>query len=331
MKLLSKICLCLLLFTSWLGSTVSAAPEMPTCSPPTVTTFVSGLDPLFGTTVGPDGALYVAAITGSILRVDPQTGEVSTFASGLPIVPGLGGPLDVAFIGDTAYVLETLVDSFVGGDSIDGIYRIDGPDSFTVIADIGQWAADHPPATDYFLPNGVQYAMQVVPGGFLVTDGHHNRVYFVTLGGEVSEVIAFDNIVPTGLEFAHNRIFMAEAGPVPHLPENGKIIRFKVGLQDSRTIASGAPLMVDVELGRNNRLYGLSQGDFPEGGNEGDPALPNTGSLVVARAHEFVTVVSPLNLPTSFEFIGDSAYVVGLAGEIFKIDNVFCLPDGRRN
>lgn len=307
--------------------------QNPPCPPPTVTPFVSGLGALYGTTVGPDGALYVAErSTGSILRVDPQTGDVSTFASGLPTVLPEGGPYDVAFIGDTAYVLETLVGSFpFGGDDIVGIYRIDGPDSFTVIADIGQFAMDNPPIPPYVVPEGVPFAMQVVPGGFLVTDGHHNRVYFVTLGGEVSEVIAFENIVPTGLEFAHNRIYMAEAGPVPHLPENGKIIRIKAGSQESRTIASGAPLMVDVELGRNHRLYGLSQGDFPEDGGEGEPALPNTGSLVVAHAHGFTTVASPLNQPTSFQFIGDSAYVVGLGGEIVKIDNVFCRPNSPSN
>ena len=42
--------------------------------------------------------------------MDPKTGEITTFASGLPTRVGrIGGAMDVAFIGRTAYVLITLV------------------------------------------------------------------------------------------------------------------------------------------------------------------------------------------------------------------------------
>ena len=53
---------------------------------------------------------------------------------------GIGGAIDVAFIGRTAYALVTLVSPDVGGSDVDGIYRVDGPDSFTVVADIGAFA-----------------------------------------------------------------------------------------------------------------------------------------------------------------------------------------------
>ena len=64
-----------------------------------------------GSTVGPDGALYVTdGKAGRVLRVDPHTGAVSPFAEGLPpSVVGIGGAMDVAFLGSTAYVLTTLV------------------------------------------------------------------------------------------------------------------------------------------------------------------------------------------------------------------------------
>ena len=32
---------------------------------------------------------------------------------------------------------------------VDGIYRVDGPDRFTVIADIGRYAVNHPPRTPF--------------------------------------------------------------------------------------------------------------------------------------------------------------------------------------
>jgi sugar lactone lactonase YvrE len=136
--------------------TPSAATAAPPCEGPTVTRLVTGLvQGAKGSTIGPDGALYVTeGAAGRISRVDPLTGEKTTFASGLP----------------PAILSQT--------------YR----------------------------------------GGFLVTDGHHNRVLRVTLDGEVTELIQFDNIVPTGLAVRGNTVYMAEAGPVPHLPQNGKVV-----------------------------------------------------------------------------------------------------------
>ena len=67
---------------------------------------------------------------GSVLRVDRRTGATSTYAEGLPPqVLGVGGAMDVEFIGRTAYVLVTMVGGdIVGGgpigDATVGIYRL---------------------------------------------------------------------------------------------------------------------------------------------------------------------------------------------------------------
>ena len=128
----------------------------------------------------PGGALYVTeGAAGRISRVDSETGDITTFASGLPhSIIGFGGAIDVAFIGKTAYALVTLVDPDLGGSDVVGIYRVDGPDSFTVVADIGEFAVLHPPTmpSPIDIPTGLQYALETYRGGFLVTDGHHNRV-----------------------------------------------------------------------------------------------------------------------------------------------------------
>src|SRR5262245_24213974 len=89
----------------------------------TVTTIASGLSTfLLGSTVGPDGALYVPdGQEGMIWRVEPEIGDVSLFASGLPkaVLRGdQGGPGDVAFVGDTAYAMVTMVASDIGGSDI---------------------------------------------------------------------------------------------------------------------------------------------------------------------------------------------------------------------
>jgi hypothetical protein len=287
----------------------------------------SGLEGAFGSTIGPDGALYVVeGAAGRISRVDPRSGVVTTFASGLPkqVIAPEGGVMDVAFIGRTAYALVSGVGSDVGGSEVVGIYRMDGPESFTVVADIGAFNLANPPTRDFFIevPTGYQIAFQAYRGGFLVIDGHLNRVLRVTLDGDVTELIAFDNIVPTGLAVSGNTVYMSEAGPLPHRPEDGKIVSFRVKSPTARTVASGARLLVDVELGRGGSLYALSQGRWV-GTVPGTPPLPNTGSLVtVERDGTFSVIVDGLNRPISLEFIGNTAYVVTLGGEIWKINDV---------
>jgi hypothetical protein len=282
-----------------------------------------------GSTVGPDGALYVTdGKTGRVLRIDPRTGAMTTFADGLPpSVVGIGGAMDVAFLGDTAYVLTTLVGPGFGQpDAVSGIYRVESDGSITPIADIGEWSIDNPPPTDFDVASGVQYSMQAYRGGFLVTDGHLNRVLWVSLDGDITEVIQFGNIVPTGLETSGKRVYMGEAGAVPHLPQNGKVVTFRPGDTTAQVVASGAPLITDVEFGHKHQLYAVSQGvwtwpNIPE--NAGLPADPNTGKLVrVNDDGTFTTVVGPLDQPTSLEFIGKTAFVVTLTGKLLRIDNV---------
>ena len=308
----------------------SAASAKPPSLAPTTTQLLTGLEGGSGSTVGPGGALYVTeSAAGEISRVDPRTGEITTFASGLPqSIIGIGGTTDVAFIGGTAYALVTVVGPDVGGSDVVGIYRIDGPDSFTVVADIGAFALSNPPGFPVDVPTGVQYALQTYRGGFLVTDGHHNRVYQVTRDGDVTQLIAFGNIVPTGLETRGNTIYMAEAGPVPHDPADGKVVSFKPKSPSATQLASGAPLLVDVEFGRGRDLFALSQGVFG-GGPPGAPAAPNTGSLVQVNANgTFSGVGDILDRPTSVEFIQNTAYVITLTGEIWKIENVSGPPHG---
>src|SRR5882724_4972582 len=292
--------------------TPSAASGRRPCQGPTATLLVTGLDTGLesakGSTVGPDGALYVTeGAVGRISRVDPLTGEVTTFASGLPrAIIGIGGAIDVAFIDNIAYVLVTLVGSQFGTSDVVGIYRVDGPHSFTVVADIGAFNLANPPTIPFQIdvPTGLQFALQTYRGGFLVTDGHLNRVLRVTLDGEITVLIAFNDIVPTGLEVKGNTVYMAEAGPVPHLPQNGKVISFGSKSPTATEVASGARLLVDVEFGGGDSLYALSQGIFPVGSPPATPALPNTGALVKVNGDgTFTDVFHPLNQPTSLEFI----------------------------
>jgi hypothetical protein len=287
-----------------------------------------------GSAVGPGGDLFVTAnLTGSIWRIDPKTGARTLYATGLPPrnpAPDFqgAGVTDVAFIGSTAYALVTGVGEDLGGSDIVGIYRVDGPTSSTVVADIGAWSIANPPIPAFFVPTGVQYAIEPYRGGFLVTDGHHNRVLRVTLDGDITEVIAFEDVVPTGLAVSGNAVYLTEAGPIPHLPQNGKVMALDVKSGTATEVASGVRLAVDVEFGRGRTLFALSQG-FWDGPFEGAPANPNTGALMRVNDDGTVTTVaSGLDRPTSVEIIGNTAYVITLGGEVWTVDNIAGPPYG---
>ena len=272
---------------------------------------------------------------GSILRIDPKTSDYTTFASRLSqLIPevGIGGISDVAFLNEKAYVLVTLVDDPTFPTSqINGIYRIDGPNSFKVIADIGAYNNIARPPTGFPIDvlTGVLYAMEPYHNGFLVTDGHFNQVLYVTLDGEITMFREFNDIVPTGLAVRGNLVYMSEAGPVPHLPENGKVVSFGPNSPTVTNIASGAPLLVDVEFGRGQMLFALSQGNFSDD-PAGSPALPNTGSLVRVNGDGSLSIIADkLNIPTSFEIIGNTAYIVTLGGEVWTVDDIVSAPYGQ--
>src|SRR5205807_937983 len=138
-------------------------------------------------------------------------------------------------------------------------------------------------------------------------------------------------IVPTGIAASGNTIYLAEAGPVPHLPASGKIVSFEPGSPTASEVAAGAPLLVDVERGRGQTLFALAQGHFSctDPACAGMPADPDTGSLVRAnRNGTFTTVAQGLDRPTSLEIVDNTAYVVTLGGEVWKVDDVTGPPYG---
>src|SRR5918993_1296955 len=320
-------------FLGMLGRCDNADPDMGCKQQTKITTarLVTGLEELQGSTIGPGSDLYVTApLTGSIWRVDPKTGTLALFATGLPArIPGPyyqgSGVVDVAFLGGTAYALVTGVAPDLDGNDIVGIYRMDGPNTFTVVADIGAWSEAHPPETDIFIATGFQYAIQTYKDGFIVTDGHHNRVLQVGVDGKITELVAFGNVVPIGLALRGNTVYIGQAGPIPHVPEDSKVFSFTMQSLAPTQLASGVGLeniglLSDLEFGPGGALYGILQG-YWNGPFEGAPADPNTGALVSVNADGTFTILQDrLNQPTSLEIIGTTAYVVSLAGEVWTIE-----------
>ena len=321
---------------------VQAGENQPFGSKPgEVRLVASGLMGTIGSTIGPDGALYVAeGAVGRITRINPSTRKATTFASGLPAaVPGvgIGGPMDVAFVGNTAYVLVALVDSTVGGHQRDGIYRVDDRYNSTLIVDLGTWSFNNPPAPsvpfNYFLPDGLQFALEPIDDGFLVSDGHLNRILHVSRDGtEITVLKQFNDVVPTGLTKLGDTVFLAELGPSPNTPETGKVVSF--GLTDTHPlapahdVATGVSMIVGTAFGANGKLYALSQGIAPAGIQPGQPASPDTGRLLrVNYDGTFTILADKLDRPTSLNFVCNTAYIVTLTGEVWEVKDVGELAD----
>ncbi len=324
----------LILLTLSLGRASAAPPREPT---KILLTQFDGI--AFGSTVGPDGMLYVTdPQNGQILRVNPATGSYTVFAWGLPKTPpgwGDGGTFDVTFVGNTAYALvsEVSSDTSVADPSldlhgVDGIYRIDSPHCFTIIADIGTWSIANPPppTISVAVPSGVQYAFLPYRDGFVVSDAHHNRVLYVTLDGQIAQLLQFGDVVPTGLARWGTDFYMSQSGPLvqgPPRAEIGQVVAFDSKTLNPVEVVGGIPLPIDVEFGPGRTLYVLSQGTHAINDWEGSPADPDTGALLrVNPDHTTTTVVDHINLPTSVKFIGNTAFIVCYTGKIWRIENL---------
>jgi hypothetical protein len=116
---------------------------------------------------------------------------------------------------------------------------------------------DHPPEPAIIVDTGVQFSLETYLDGFLVTDAHHNRVLQVSQNGSIDEVAAFDNVVPTGLETVADDVFVTQLGPIPHNPEDGKMVALGPN-SAPRELASGASMLIDVERGPHDQLYAVS-------------------------------------------------------------------------
>ena len=83
-RIMKRLAMLLLPLLS-VGALTLAAQADKLAAEPNATLLVTDLEELQGSAVGPGGALFVTApLEGSIYRVDPKTGAVRLFASGLP-------------------------------------------------------------------------------------------------------------------------------------------------------------------------------------------------------------------------------------------------------
>lgn len=215
--------------------------------PPTITTYATGLTSPRGLAFGPDGRLYVAeAGTGGALAptgtadcpsnvniYSPYTagysgrvvrvladGTKQTVADGLPSMTdaygGNYGPTDVAFVGNTLYVLIEMGGcSHAMPEDYPAILRVNPDGSTSSVANLNAWLAANPPhfikdtnpATTDLEPGGVFHSMIAVGNFLYVVETNRGLLLKVDPAtGSIQKLydMSIDNAEHNPIVMAHN-------------------------------------------------------------------------------------------------------------------------------
>lgn len=326
------------------GGVGSAQAPTPTAG----TLLADGLGGMFGGAIGPDGAFYAAVggtggdtvlsgpegdvffgETGSIVRIDPATGAVTTAVDGIGsfgFAEGEGsGVVDVVFMGSTMYFMTSVGGEAGGSDEWPvGIYRANADGSFTLIADLGAFnLANMSPTQE--IPTGNPFGLATRGDTFLVTDGNANRVLSVTLDGDIDVLSQFGNVVPTGVvSGATGPIYITFYSPAPHTTGTSSLVAVDAATGAVTTIDTGTELIgVDFSSGT---IYVVSMGDEPTD-PEGPPAEPFTGTLFRLVNGQLIPVATGFMLPISLTISNNTAFIATLTGEVWKVENLSSLQD----
>lgn len=143
--------------------------------------------------------------------------------------------------------------------------------------------------------------------------------------GAVTELIQLGNVVSTGLAIRLGTVWFAEVGAVINTPANGRVSSFGLdaATPTANVVGSGQTMVIDVEFSVDGVLYAVTQGGSPGAVDPGSPGLPDSARLLRVNSDgTFTVLVDTLDLPTSLDIDGDTAYVTTLNGEVWKIKNL---------